>query len=73
MTTEKLSSELVNNLMVNEQILTELEAKAIKEVYPLFAKEYLFYQEYSNTYLNLYTYSEIEHDRLQLLQEQGLR
>jgi hypothetical protein len=73
MTSEKLTSEQVNNLMVNEQILTELEANAIKAVYPFFAKEYLFYDVYSKTYLNLYTYSEIEHDRLQLLQEQGLR
>ena len=73
MTSEKLTSEQVHNLMVNEHILTELEADAIKAVYPSFVKDYLFYQEYSNTYLNLYTYSEIEHDRLQLLQEQGLR
>ena len=58
-------------LMYTKEVLTAEEANLCFNLIPVRAKEYLFYNEYTNTYLNLYTYSEIEQDNRQFSMETG--
>jgi len=72
MTSEELLEEMINDLRKNAEVLTVGQAQVIQQYKPAWAKDYLFYQEWTNTYLNLWVYSEAETDAQQLLQEQGL-
>jgi len=72
MTSEELLEEMINDLRKNAEVLTVVQAQVIQQYKPAWAKDYLFYQEWTNTYLNLWVYSEAEHDAQQLLQEQGV-
>ena len=58
-------------LMYTKEVLTAEEANLCFNLIPVRAKEYLFYNEYTNTYLNLYIYSEIEQDSRQFSMETG--
>lgn len=58
-------------LMYNKEVLTAEEAKMCFQIVPAMAKEYLFHHSWNNTYLNLYVYSEVEHDRRQFEMEIG--
>ena len=57
--------------MYTKEVLTAEEAKLCFELLPAMAKEYLFHHSWNNTYLNLYVYSEVEHDRRQFEMERG--
>jgi hypothetical protein len=72
MTSEELLEEMINDLRKNAEVLTVVQAQVIQQYKPAWARDYLFYQEWTNTYLNLWVYSEAETDAQQLLQEQGL-
>ena len=72
MTSEELLEQLINELRTKAEVLTVGQAQVIQQYEPAWAEEYLFYQEWTNTYLNLWVYSEAESDAQQLLQEQGL-
>jgi hypothetical protein len=58
-------------LMYTKEVLTAEEAKLCFELMPAMAKAHLFHNEYTNTYLNLYIYSEIEQDNRQFAIETG--
>jgi hypothetical protein len=58
-------------LFYTKEVLTAEEADLCFNLIPVRAKEYLFYNEYTNTYLNLYIYSEIEQDNRQFAIETG--
>jgi hypothetical protein len=58
-------------LMYNKEVLTAEEAEMCFQMVPAMAKEYLFHHSWNNTYLNLYVYSEVEHDRRQFEMEIG--
>ena len=58
-------------LMYNKEVLTAEEAEMCFQIMPAMAKEYLFHHSWNNTYLNLYVYSEVEHDRRQFEMEIG--
>lgn len=56
---------------MSKEVLTAEEHNVVSSVNPEWAKEYLFHNSWSNTYLNLDVYSEVEHDRRQFEMEQG--
>jgi hypothetical protein len=58
-------------LMYNKEILTPEERDLCMQFWPAMAKEYLFYNEWRNDYLNLYVYSEVEHHELEFRKELG--
>jgi hypothetical protein len=60
----------MNNLM-SKEILTAEERNIINSINPEWVKENLFYNTWNNTYLNLYIYSEVEHDKAQYDMERG--
>jgi hypothetical protein len=57
--------------LMSKEVLTAEEHDVVSSVNPEWAKEYLFHNSWSNTYLNLDVYSEVEHDRRQFGMEQG--
>jgi hypothetical protein len=57
--------------MYNKEILTPEERDLCMQFWPAMAKEYLFYNEWNNTYLNLNVYSEVEKERYDLQKELG--
>jgi hypothetical protein len=59
-------------LFHTKEVLTVEEADLCFDLIPVRAKEYLFYNEYTNTYLNLYIYSELEQDNRQFEMETGI-
>jgi hypothetical protein len=72
MTAETMLDQMLDELQSKREVLTVVQAQVMQQYRPEWAKEYLFYQEWTNTYLNLWVYSEAETDAQQLLQEQGL-
>lgn len=72
MTSENVLDQMLDELQNKREVLTVVQAQVMQQYRPNWAKEYLFYQAWTNTYLNLWAYSEAEHDAQQLLQEQGL-
>ena len=72
MTAETMLDQMLDELQNRREVLTVVQAQVIQQYEPAWAMEYLFYQEWTNTYLNLWVYSEAETDAQQLLQEQGL-
>lgn len=57
--------------LMNKEILTSQERDTLNSINPEWVKEYLFHNSWSNTYLNLSVYSEVEHDRRQYEMELG--
>jgi hypothetical protein len=57
--------------LMNKEILTSQERDTLNSINPEWVKEYLFHNSWSNTYLNLSVYSEVEHDRHQYEMELG--
>ena len=59
-------------LFYTKEVLTAEEGKLIYQLMPAKAEEYLFHNTWSDTYLNLYLYSEVEHHAAELRKEMGL-
>jgi hypothetical protein len=59
-------------LFYTKEVLTAEEGKLIHQLMPAKAEAYLFHNTWSDTYLNLYVYSEVKHHAAELLREQGL-
>jgi len=57
--------------LISKEILTAEERDIINSTNPEWVKEYLFYHSWNNTYLNLYVYSEVDHERRQFEMERG--
>lgn len=57
--------------LMSKEILTAEERDIINSTNPEWVKEYLFYHSWNNTYLNLYVYSEVDHERRQFEMERG--
>ena len=57
--------------LMSKEILTAEERDIINSTNPEWVKEYLFYHSWNNTYLNLYIYSEVDHERRQFEMERG--
>jgi hypothetical protein len=57
--------------LMNKEILTVEERDIINSTNPEWVKEYLFHNFWNNTYLNLSTYSEVDHDKRQFEMERG--
>ena len=72
MTAETMLDQMLDELQNKQEVLTVVQAQVIQQYKPAWAKDYLFYQEWTNTYLNLWVYSEAKHDAQQLFQEQGV-
>jgi hypothetical protein len=72
MTAENMLDQMLDELQNRQEVLTVGQAQVMQQYRPIWAQEYLFYEEWTNTYLNLWVYSEAETDAQQLLQEQGL-
>ena len=72
MTAENVLDQMLDELQNRQEVLTVVQAQVMQQCRPEWAREYLFYQVWTNTYLNLWVYSEAESEAQQLLQEQGL-
>jgi hypothetical protein len=72
MTAEKLLEQMLKDLQEKTVVFTAGQAEVMFKCKPEWAKEYLFHKSWNNTYLNLWVYSEAEHDAQQLLKEQGI-
>ena len=59
-------------LFYTKEVLTAEEGKLIYQLMPAKAEEYLFHNTWSDTYLNLYLYSEVEKEAYDLRKEMGL-
>lgn len=57
--------------LMSKEILTAEERDIINSTNPEWVKEYLFYHSWNNTYLNLYVYSEVDHEKRQFEMERG--
>jgi len=55
-----------------KEILSAYEAGMLRSLEPKWAAEFLFYNQWKDTYLNLAVYSEVEHHEQQLKMEQGI-
>ena len=71
MTAEELLDQMIADLKLKEKI-SAYEGGILHKLEPEWASEYLHYNSWTNTYLNLAVYSEAEHDAQQLLKEQGI-
>jgi len=71
MTAEELLDQMIADLKLKEKI-SAYEGEVLHILEPEWASEYLRYNSWNNTYLNLAVYSEAEHDAQQLLKEQGI-
>ncbi len=64
--------ERVKELLNAQEIFTQEEYELCKSIDPESAKEYLFCQDWNNTWLNLNVYSERSKEEYDLRIEQGL-
>ena len=71
MTAEQLLDQMIADLKLKERI-SEYEGGILHKLEPEWASEYLHYNTWTKTYLNLAVYSEADHDAAQLLKEQGI-
>jgi len=72
MTAEELLHQMVEDIKNNTQVLNATQAEVLFKVDPEWSKQNLFHHSWNNTYLNLWIYSEVEHDAQQLKMEQGI-
>jgi hypothetical protein len=70
-TLKHIDFQAAQELFYNKEVLTAEEAQLVKEFMPKAAKEYLFYHNWNDTYLNLNVYSEVEKERYDLQKEIG--
>jgi hypothetical protein len=63
--------EKAQELINNKEVLTQEERDLVFQVSPEWVAEYLFYNSWNNTYLNLNVYSEVEKERYDLQKEMG--
>jgi hypothetical protein len=63
--------EKAQELINNKEVLTQEERDLVFQVSPEWVAEYLFYNSWNNTYLNLNVYSEVEKERYDLQREMG--
>ena len=70
-TAEQLLDKLIADLKLKVKI-SEYEGGILHTLEPEWASEYLHFDKWTKTYLNLAVYSEVEHDAQQLKKEQGL-
>lgn len=65
----------MNNMDIDtlkrKEVLTSDEAKAVCETDSKWAKEYLFHNAWSDTYLNLAVYSEADKEEFDFRREMG--
>jgi len=71
MTAEQVLDQLIADLKLKEKI-SEYEGGILHTLEPEWASEYLHFDKWNKTYLNLAVYNEIEHDVQQLKMEQGI-
>jgi len=71
MTAEQVLDQMIADLKLKEKI-SAYEGGVLHKLEPEWSSEYLHYNSWTNTYLNLAVYSEAEHDAQQLLKEQGI-
>ena len=70
-TLKNIDFQAAQELFYNKEVLTAEEAQLVKEFMPKQAKEYLFHNDWNDTYLNLNVYSEVEKEKFDLKKEMG--
>lgn len=63
--------EKAQELMNSVEVLTQEERDLVFQVNPKWVAEYLFHNNWNNTYLNLNVYSEVEKETYDLQKEIG--
>ena len=63
--------EKAQKLINNKEVLTQEERDLVFQVNPEWVANFLFYNSWNNTYLNLNVYSEVEKETYDLQKEMG--
>ena len=71
-TLKNIDFQAAQELFYTKEVLTAEEAQLVKEFMPKAAEEYLFHNDWNNTWLNLNVYSEVEKEKRDLAMEMGL-